>query len=289
MYLACDLGGSTGRVGVFDQLGQEKVRSGMTFEMTSTRPGVIGDFERDYDGLRRTCQAFMATMGPMKGVGLAVAGRHDECRQTLTMAGNLGHWSGKPIVEMLSHDLGGCRVVLGNDAEALAVAELLHGVGQQDEYRGQNFLGMIWGTGVGGAAVEYDENGNPFVTPMEPGHIRLLDTKPLRCGCGQTGCVEAYCGGNGIRARFGKGAERLTDKEWLERVVPYMVCGLRALLSVHPVDLMVFGGGMACKDAWLLKAIEAQLGGPRLVLSRFGETAGTVGALELLNPRVSLN
>jgi glucokinase len=286
MYLACDLGGTNGRVKAYGALDSTEPMGGRTFKMTSTTPTMRGDYGKDFGELRFACQRLQTEFGPIEGIGLALAGKRTRERSTLLCAGNLDHWSGQTFVPDLIQYFG-CKVVLGGDAEALALAEAVYGVGQRREYKGVDFVGMIWGTGIGGAAVRYTPDGRYFTIPMEPGHQRLYDSDVV-CGCGQTGCLEAYCGGNGIRRRFGRPAEALRKSEWLDTVIPDMVAGVRGVLTVQPVDLVVFSGSMAVKDAWLLDAIQEglghpMLGDPKLEVSAFGGSAGTLGALSLLS------
>lgn len=286
MYLACDIGGTHGRVAVYESLTSTTPIASTKFRMTSTTAGSKGDYAQDYGRLQSTCLRLGQHYGTIEGIGLAVAGKRTPDRTKLISAGNLDHWSDQGFVADLEQALN-CKVVLGNDAEALALAEAVYGVGQRPDYKGVDFIGMIWGTGIGGAAVRYTPDGKFFPIPMEPGHQRLYDSR-IVCGCGQQGCLEAFCGGNGIRGRFGVPAHLLTRQSWLDMIVPDMIAGLRGVLVMQPVDLVVFSGGVAVKNPWLLKAISGELshpmiGSPRLEISAFGESAGTLGALSLLS------
>jgi predicted NBD/HSP70 family sugar kinase len=281
MYLACDIGGTNGRVTAYaSRFGVD----GPPEKLNTLDFGVGDFFKTDYWNLLEVCRALEAAYGPAEGVGLAVAGKVNASRTGLKAAGNLGHWVDHPVAKRLSDDLE-ARAVLGNDAEAASLAEAVYGLGQLDEFRGVDFMGMIWGTGVGGACVRYHDGG--FVTiPAEPGH-QSVGSDGRKCGCGQRNCLEAYTGGNGIRSWFGKPAEELDKHQWLT-VVEKMVQGVRNTLTIQPVNLVTFSGGIACKQPWLLAAIEEELthpmlGSPKLRVSAFGETAGTLGALSLLN------
>jgi len=65
-----------------------------------------------------------------------------------------------------------------------------------------------------------------------------------RCECGASGCLEERVSGSGIRRRFGKPAEQLTDGEWAE-VGRDLGHGLRNLVTILAPDLIAIGGGAA--------------------------------------------
>lgn len=278
MYLGTDIGGTTARVHAYGGLGELNELGRVEFPVTQWSDG---NLEQDFSNLVSAALGLAEQHGPIEGVGLALAGNVDAARTSLTAAGNLGHWVGQPIVARLSAALNS-RVVLGNDAEAAALAEALYGHGQSSD-----FWFIIWGTGVGGCLVRYIK-GNPVPLPGELGHQMVKFDSELRCGCGQLGCLEAYCGGGGLANRFCTPAEDLTAEQWRE-VLGWMRIGVRNVVTSQPVPLVVFGGGVANKQSLLLpglqKALEEELRivpPPDVKLSAFGETAGTVGALALL-------
>lgn len=277
MYLGVDIGGTTARVSTFRGLDETSEFDRVEFRI-SKQP--YGYFEDDFDNLVLVCSK-MARHGRIEGIGLALAGKVNSTRTSLTAAGNLGHWAGQPVVSRLSGELD-CDVVLGNDAEAAALAEAHYGHGQD-----RDFWFVIWGTGIGGCLVRHI-NGIAEPLPGELGHQQVNPNGNELCGCGQYGCLEAYCGGAGIAKRFGIPAESLTDRQW-EEVVDWMKVGIRNIVTTQPVPLVVFGGGIASKQKILLSDIQQRLleelfivDVPDIQLSTFGEAAGTVGALALL-------
>lgn len=279
MYLGIDVGGTTGRVSAFSGLSDTTEIGRIEFAVTKSPNG---DFAQDFDNLVRACGALAARLGRIEGIGLALAGKVDASRTMITGGGNLGHWAGKSVVEMLRIEFD-CPVVLGNDAEAAAMAETLYG-----KYQGTDFWFVIWGTGVGGCLVRYvDGIAVPFAGEL--GHQQVNNSQhELLCGCGQKDCLEAYCGGTGIKKRLDIDAQDLTHDQWAE-VLSWMAVGVRNIVTAQPVPLVVFGGGIANKQSVLLddlkKLLEADLrivDAPEVRLSAFGESAGTVGALALV-------
>jgi predicted NBD/HSP70 family sugar kinase len=64
------------------------------------------------------------------------------------------------------------------------------------------------------------------------------------CECGARGCLEELASGNGIRRRYGKPAEQLSDAEWTD-VGRDLGQGLRNLATILIPDLIAIGGGVA--------------------------------------------
>ena len=100
--------------------------------------------------------------------------------------------------------MGGLPVALTNDANAAAVGEMTYGAA-----RGmKNFIMITLGTGVGSGIVingevVYGHDG----FAGELGHTTAVRNNGRSCGCGRSGCLEAYCSAMGV-AR--------TAREWLE-------------------------------------------------------------------------
>ena len=97
---------------------------------------------------------------------------------------------------MFSSQLGGLPVRLTNDANAAAMGEMAYGAA-----RGmKNFIVITLGTGVGSGIVVngqllYGHDG----FAGELGHVTMVRGAEGRpCGCGRTGCLEAYCSATGV-------------------------------------------------------------------------------------------
>jgi glucokinase len=116
---------------------------------------------------------------------------------TIEFAPNLP-WAHEGIVPLakLFNDATGIRVKLTNDANAAAMGEMAYGAA-----RGmKNFIVITLGTGVGSGIVingqlVYGSDG----FAGELGHVIMDRTEKGRsCGCGRTGCLEAYCSATGV-------------------------------------------------------------------------------------------
>lgn len=247
------------------------------------------DYDQDFESLLRICELMYGShseeYGPVEGTGIAIAGVLNKDRTMLARAGNTRQWVNQPFVHDLGEYLGG-QTVLGNDAEAAAMAEAMYG-----NPGGYDFWFVIWGTGVGGTLTRHVD-GKPFAFAGELGHQKVSESHGRKCACGQFDCLETYCGGAMIRKYEGVPAEELTPVRWT-KVLEYMASGLHNIATIQPVPKIYFGGGIAAKQSQLIPKLELMLQeelriveAPSLELSRFGESAGTVGALALLKSKL---
>ena len=100
-----------------------------------------------------------------------------------------------PLAEKVSEAFNGIPVAVTNDANAAALGEMTYGAA-----RGMNdFIMITLGTGVGSGIVingrmVYGHDGNPG----ELGHLVMKRNNGRMCGCGRTGCLEAYCSATGV-------------------------------------------------------------------------------------------
>ena len=99
-----------------------------------------------------------------------------------------------PLAQMVSEKFG-IPVAITNDANAAALGEMTYGAA-----RGmKNFIMITLGTGVGSGIVingqmVYGHDG----FAGELGHTIVKRNNGRLCGCGRTGCLEAYCSATGV-------------------------------------------------------------------------------------------
>lgn len=113
---------------------------------------------------------------------------------TIEHAPNL-KWKGiVPLADMF-HKALGIPVSLTNDAKAAAIGEMTYGVA-----RGmKNFIVITLGTGVGSGIVINEQlvyGCDGFAGEL--GHVTMRRDNGRMCGCGRTGCLEAYCSATGV-------------------------------------------------------------------------------------------
>lgn len=111
-------------------------------------------------------------------------------------AANL-QWKGKlPLAERLSTLFDGKPVVVTNDANAVAIGEMIYGGAKGMK----NFAVITIGTGLGSGIVVdgnllYGHDG----FAGELGHIKIVKQDGRLCGCGRKGCLEQYVSSKGIK------------------------------------------------------------------------------------------
>lgn len=99
------------------------------------------------------------------------------------------------LAEKVSRAFNGIPVAVTNDANAAAIGEMTYGAA-----RGmKDFIMITLGTGVGSGIVingqvVYGHDGYAG----ELGHVIVKRNNGRICGCGRTGCLEAYCSATGV-------------------------------------------------------------------------------------------
>jgi glucokinase len=190
----------------------------------------------------------------------------------------------------------GCPVAVENDAIAAALAERLYGWG--NTYR--SFLLVTLGTGIGGGLV-LDGNVRRGAGGFagEIGHV-MVDSSPEAwpCGCGKTGCMEAYAGARALLRKHGsaKSAREIAETGGPQAEAVWQMmghalgAGLAQINNVLDLDAIIFTGGISNSfhliEAHIRRAMQGRAFAPPLaqlphLVSRLGEHAGVIGAAHL--------
>ena len=117
-----------------------------------------------------------------------------------------------PLADLISKKFG-IPCVITNDANAAAIGEMTYGAA-----RGlKDFIMITLGTGVGSGIVVngqmvYGHDG----FAGELGHVIMKRNNGRVCGCGRTGCLEAYCSATGV-ARTAREFLEIRDEDSLLR------------------------------------------------------------------------
>ena len=116
------------------------------------------------------------------------------------------------LAEKVSRAFNGVPVAVTNDANAAAIGEMTYGAA-----RGmKDFIMITLGTGVGSGIVingqvVYGHDG--FAGGL--GHVIIKRHNGRICGCGRTGCLEAYCSATGVARTAREFLEIRTDPSTL--------------------------------------------------------------------------
>lgn len=230
-----DVGGQTTKIGVVNTRGDVLSRLVIRTDIYGT------DAAAYIHALAEAIKSCIKDSGKeaeeIRGIGVGAPNGNYYTGQ-VAYAPNLA-WANNTAVDfskMLSEELDGMPVSLTNDANAAAVGEMTYGVA-----RGmKNFIMITLGTGVGSGIVidgkvVYGHDG----FAGELGHTKSVKTNGRLCGCGGTGCLEAYCSATGV-AR--------TAREWLELSdEPSLLRSTEEISSKAVYDAALEGDALALK------------------------------------------
>lgn len=107
---------------------------------------------------------------------------------------NLAGWENVPLADEMSKRLDGVPCFVDNDANCACYGEYWLGAGHGT----QSMAVLTLGTGVGGGVVVFGKLLRGIDgTAAELGHLKI-QRNGRRCGCGGTGCLEAYASVSGM-------------------------------------------------------------------------------------------
>ena len=247
------------------------------------------------------------------GVGVGSPGAVDGDAGTVAHARNLPNWDAPfPLAATLS-DVLGAPVRVDNDVQVAVLAELELGAGKPYS----SFLGVWWGTGVGGGIVLDRRLWLGRGAAGEIGHV-VVKRGGARCPCGRKGCLEAYAGRGAMEARARsevehgrktilfelmkkRGRDRLTSgvwaaaldhhdhlaKELIDRAVAALGAGIASAVNLLDIEAVIIGGGLGTRlgEPYVARIAEAMQ--PHLFVddrppamhpAALGDLGGAVGA-----------
>lgn len=144
-----------------------------------------GDF---LDELAQVCLAMKeehkAKAKNIAAVGVGITGLVDKTQGVSSKA--YGIWEEQVDIRQILSKALGLPVLLENNVNALAVAELIYGTGREHD----NLMVIKWGPGVGCAIIidqqVYEGRHNKAA---ELGHF-IVEPSGAQCSCGRRGCLE---------------------------------------------------------------------------------------------------
>ena len=253
----------------------------------------------------------------IRAIGICSPGPLNPAEGIIVNPPNLPCWRNFPITAEVAK-IHRVPVMLDNDANAAALAEVLWGAGRG--YR--NVFYVTIGTGIG-TGIVFDNRIYHGRTGAagEGGHMSI-DYNGPRCGCGKPGCIEALAAGPAIakRARHklkenpgcqslmrelagGDGSNVTSEivskayaagdylaKEVLKETVDLLSRWLGNVIDLLDPEVIIIGGGVAEMLSSFFEAIRAQL--PSccvnsrcqeipLLMAHYGSQAGIAGAAAL--------
>jgi glucokinase len=261
--------------------------------------------------VRDALAAAGASPNELSGVGIGAPGSIDASAGMVLQVANVEGFDRPYALAPAVAAAVGVPAMLGNDVTVAVEAERRLGAG-----RGfRSFLGVFWGTGVGGGLVV---DGRLLTGRGSAGEIGHVCAKPggRRCNCGLRGCVEAYAGRGALEERARKesrkretvlfelqrkrGRDRLTSGVWLRALdagdevardllgeaVEALGVGIGSAVTLLDVEAVVLGGGLGERlgPRWLGRIERAARAhtffreAPEYRLAELGDLGGAIGA-----------
>lgn len=208
--LGIDIGGTNTVFGIVDARGTVIASSSIK---TAKHPKIEDYIEELYTEIERLLEANDA-VDKIAGIGVG-APNANYYTGIIENAPNL-IWHGVIPLQRLLQDKFNLPVAITNDANAAAIGEMTYGAA-----RGlKDFIMITLGTGVGSGIVVngqlvYGHDG----FAGELGHLIVKRNNGRLCGCGRTGCLEAYCSATGV-ARTAREFLELRHEPSLLRNIP---------------------------------------------------------------------
>jgi len=240
------------------------------------------------------------------GIGIGAPGPLDIKSGVISHPPNLQNWRDVPIVKWMK-EWWDIPVILGNDANAAALAEKWLGAAQDNE----NFVYMTVSTGVGSGLIFdgkilHGARGNAG----DIGHT-VVDPSFGKCTCGQYGCLESIVSGTAIAKRgsvilgksvtakevfalYNEGHIEIVD--FINKIFRVLGVACVSIINTFDPEKIVIGGGVSQVEAPLIEVIQDYV--EKYVLNPTGryttivkagldQNAGVLGAAALCLNKVS--
>ena len=252
----------------------------------------------------------------IEGIGFDFPGQVDYKTGVVKLAPNIPGWVNVPIAQMIEEEFN-IPTRIDNDVRCAALGELKFGAGKGCE----NFVCITVGTGIGsGLVINGQVVRGAANAAGEIGHIKLQMNGGPICGCGDTGCLEAFASGPSIVAmaqEYLKGGKSTKFREMAGadgEITPYIVAkaaeagdpvakrifeivgtyigmGLVSVINLLNPEKVIIGGGVAAAGDLLLDPIRKTIkeramvvagNSVEIVPAELGNSAGVIGASMLV-------
>ncbi len=313
--IGIDVGGTNVKIALVD-------KSGKIIYSNSVPTYAKMGYEYTVNNIKQAIKDLMketnTTAKDIDGIGFDFPGQVDYKTGVVKLAPNIPGWVNVPIAQMIEEEFH-IPTRIDNDVRCAALGEMKFGAGQGCE----NFVCITVGTGIGsGLVINGQLVRGASNAAGEIGHIKLQMKDGLICGCGDTGCLEAYASGPSIVAMaqdYIKGGKSTKFREMAAaeggEITPYMVAkaaeagdpvakrifaivgeyigiGLTSVINLLNPEKVIIGGGVAEAGDLLLDPIRKTIkeramvvagSAVEIVPAQLGNSAGVIGASMLID------
>jgi glucokinase len=308
-----DLGGTKIQAVVIDESDSVVGQARLSTPTQGDPADVAGAISK---ALEEAARVAGVTPKALTGIGVGSPGSVDDATGTVANARNLPNWTKPfPLGETLSSRFG-VPVRVGNDVGTAVEGEAVMGAGRPF----RTFLGLWWGTGVGGAIMIEKHRWLGRGAAGEIGHM-VIKLGGAKCTCGRRGCLEAYAGRAAMERKARRaqkrgektrlfalmeehGHDQLTSSVWqhaldehdayaekmIERAIRALGAGAASAVNLIDVEAVVIGGGLGTRlgEQGVARIREAMLPHlfvddrpPEVRLSELGDLGGAISAARL--------
>ena len=287
---------------------------GTVLDLIEVPTPATGDVPETLEALRKVIDSLRDRHPDVEAIGAGAAGMVEWPSGHIRWAPNNAYRE-LPLRQLLTQETG-LPAVVDNDANVAAWAETRHGAAA-----GYGHVAVLTvGTGIGAGVVLNGQlqRGHSGLGG-EIGHI-ILTPDGDRCGCGNTGCLEAMASGTalgragreaaaadprGVLATLAGGAEKVTGqivfdaaqdgdqtaRDLFSKIGYWLGVGIASVVNLLDIELVVIGGGLVSAEELLLPPARESFGRflfgraqrplPAIVPASFGPDAGVIGAAAL--------
>lgn len=255
------------------------------------------------------------TAKDIEGIGFGLPGQVDFKSGIVRLITNIPGWVEIPLAKMIEDEFH-IPTRIDNDVRCAALGELNFGAGKGCE----NLICITVGTGIGsGLIVNGKLVRGASNAAGEIGHIKLQMHDGPICGCGDTGCLEAFASGPSIVAmaeEYIMGGKSTKYREMANGndITPFIVAeaakagdavaqriftkmgeyigiGLASVVNLLNPERIIIGGGVAgagdilmtpLKETLKKRAMKIAGDTVEVVPAQLGNTAGVIGASLLI-------
>ncbi len=310
MYIGIDLGGTAIKAGLVDD--NYKIVHSSSVPTGAQRH--FSEIIKDMADLaiRVTKEAGYDIKKDVKSVGIGSPGICDTKNGVVVSSANINFKNAPICAELQKHiDL---PVYLGNDANVAALGEFK----VLDDDSVEHMIAITLGTGVGGGIIINKKIYDGFNgAAAEMGHFQVQMTGGEPCGCGRTGCWEAYGSVTALIRETKRAIEAHPESAMVKEVAKNngkvsgktaFVCakagdsvakqvvdnyiravaeGIASVINIFQPQVLVIGGAISKEGDYLLNPIKKIVEECRysndfthteLRIAKLGNDAGIIGA-----------
>lgn len=312
--IGIDVGGTNVKIALVDDNGKIIYSNSVP---TYAKMGYEYTVNNIKQAIRDLMKETNTTTSDIEGIGFDFPGQVDCKTGVVKLAPNIPGWVNVPIAQMIEDEFH-IPTRIDNDVRCAALGELKFGAGKGCE----NFICITVGTGIGsGIVINGKVVRGATNAAGELGHIKLQMNGGPICGCGDTGCLEAFASGPAIVAmaqEYIKGGKSTKFREMAAaeggEITPYMVAkaaeegdpvakrifeivgeyigiGLTSVINLLNPEKVIIGGGVAESGELLLTPIRKTIkeramvvagNAVEIVPAQLGNSAGVIGASMLI-------